>query len=158
MVSALESLSHIPKLLNYIFDSNFDSKQSTFKTNFRQSNGTFEHYIVKNNFPQKNQTLQFMKPLEKEAYAIIFEKVWAVVRGGFKHLDGGTTYEVLLRSEPGWQRTARRIKMLSPLVAYTFVSGPWRTSMARAFSPPSAIRILAILSSLRCLSDASPAF
>ena len=39
-----------------------------------------------------------MKPLEKEAYAIIFEKVWAVIRkGGYKKIDGGYTYEVLNR-------------------------------------------------------------
>ena len=39
-----------------------------------------------------------MEPLEKEAYAIIFEKVWAVIRkGGYKKIDGGYTYEVLNR-------------------------------------------------------------
>ena len=95
MVSALESLSHIPKLLNFIFDSNFNSKQNKFKINFRQNDGTFEHYIIKNNFPQKNEKLLFMEPLEKEAYAIIFEKVWAVIRGGFKYLDGGRASDVL---------------------------------------------------------------
>ena len=95
MVSALESLSHIPKLLNFIFDSNFNSKQNKFKINFRQNDGTFEHYIIKNNFPQKNEKLIFMEPLEKEAYAIIFEKVWAVIRGGFKYLDGGRASDVL---------------------------------------------------------------
>ena len=51
MVSALESLSHIPKLLNYIFDTNFSSNNKTYQMNFRQYNGTSEHYIVKNNFP-----------------------------------------------------------------------------------------------------------
>ena len=36
-----------------------------------------------------------MKPLEKEAFAIIFEKVWATIRGGYNKLSSGTTYEVL---------------------------------------------------------------
>ena len=39
-----------------------------------------------------------MEPLEKEAYAIIFEKVWAVIRkGGYENINGGYTYEVLNR-------------------------------------------------------------
>ena len=96
MVSALESLSHIPKLLNYLFDSNFTSNKATFQTNFRQDDGTIEHYIIKNMFPtENNNNLKFMKPLEKEAYAIIFEKVWAVIRGGYEQIDGGKGFEVL---------------------------------------------------------------
>ena len=96
MVSALESLSHIPKLLNYIFDTNFSSNNKTYQINFRQYNGTSEHYIVKNNFPTENiHNLKFMKPLENEAYGIIFEKVWAVIRGGYKFLDGRHEYDVL---------------------------------------------------------------
>lgn len=100
MVSALESLSHIPKLLNYIFDTNFSSNNKTYQMNFRQYNGTSEHYIVKNNFPTEcthnlEFILKFMKPLENEAYGIIFEKVWAVIRGGYKFLDGGHEYDVL---------------------------------------------------------------
>ena len=104
MVSALESLSHIPKLLNYIFDTNFSSNNKTYQMNFRQYNGTSEHYIVKNNFPTEcicdlkfnlKFILKFMKPLENEAYGIIFEKVWAVIRGGYKFLDGGHEYDVL---------------------------------------------------------------
>ena len=100
MVIALESLSHIPKLLNYIFDTNFSSNNKTYQMNFRQYNGTSEHYIVKNNFPTEcthnlEFILKFMKPLENEAYGIIFEKVWAVIRGGYKFLDGGHEYDVL---------------------------------------------------------------
>ena len=96
MVSALESISHVPKLLNYIFDTNFSSTKKTFQINFKQSDGSSEHYIVKNNFPtDKIHNLKFMKPLEKEAYGIIFEKVWAVVRGGYGKLDWGCTYKVL---------------------------------------------------------------
>ena len=96
MVSALESLSHVPKLLNYIFDTNFASDKIKFQINFRQNDGVIEHYIVKNNFPTEQiHNLKFMKPLEKEAYGIIFEKVWAVVRGGYNKLDKGYSYKVL---------------------------------------------------------------
>ena len=96
MVSALESLSHIPKLLNYLFDTNFTSNKATFQVNFRQNNGTIEHYIIKNLFPiENNNELKFMKPLEKEAYGIIFEKVWAVIRGGYEEINGGNGFEVL---------------------------------------------------------------
>ena len=76
MVSALEAMSHIPKLLNYIFD--------------------LDNYIVKNNFPVNNDgDFEFIQPLEKEAYATIFEKVWALLRGGYNKLSGGFAYEVL---------------------------------------------------------------
>ena len=95
MVAALEAISHVPRLPNSIFDSDFDSKQKTFKVNFRQSDGTIEHYIIENDFPQINETLKFMKPLENEAYAIIFEKAWAVYRGGYKELKRGHTNDVL---------------------------------------------------------------
>ena len=51
-----------------------------------------------NNFPvvfnKKIYELKFMKPLENEAYAIIFEKVWAVIRKGYKNIDGGNSTEV----------------------------------------------------------------
>ena len=96
MVSSLESLSHIPKLLNYLFEPNFSSNKATFQVNFRQGDGTIEHYIINNMFPiEKNNDLKFMKPLEKEAYGIIFEKVWAVIRGGYEQIDGGHGSEVL---------------------------------------------------------------
>jgi len=96
MVSALESLSHVPKLLNYIFDTNFSSEQKKFQLNFRQNDETMEHYIVQNNFPTENiHNLKFMKPLENEAYGIIFEKVWAVIRGGYNNINGGLECNVL---------------------------------------------------------------
>ena len=96
MVSALESLSHIPKLLNYLFDSNFASNKEKFQVNFTQNDGKIEHFIIKNRFATENSNdLKFMKPLEKEAYGIIFEKVWAVIRGGYEQIDGGKGFEVL---------------------------------------------------------------
>ena len=98
MVSALEAISHIPYLLTYIFGitekNTFTSYQKQYKLNFNQNNGTSEYYIVKNNFPVENGKLKFLKPLEKEAYAIIFEKVWAVIRGGYNKIEGGNSFEV----------------------------------------------------------------
>jgi len=95
MVSALESIPQIPGLLDYIFDNNFSSDEKSFQINFRQKNQKLESYIVKNDFPVENNELKFIKPLEKEAYAIIFEKVWAVIRGGYCKIKGGKTYEVI---------------------------------------------------------------
>ena len=95
MVSALESISNIPGLLDYIFDKNFSPTNKSFKVNFRHQNQNVESYIVKNDFPVESNNLKFIKPLEKEAYAVIFEKVWALIRGGYSKIDGGTTYEVL---------------------------------------------------------------
>ena len=95
MVSALESISHIPFLLTYIFEQKFSAKQEKFKVTFKQKNGKSEFYFILNNFPvNKNKELIFMKPLEKEAYAIIFEKVWAVIRGGYMKLNGGKTFDI----------------------------------------------------------------
>ena len=51
MVSALESISHIPYLLTYIFGNEFSANQQKFKVNFKQSNGKSEIYFVLNNFP-----------------------------------------------------------------------------------------------------------
>ena len=51
MVSALESISHIPYLLTYIFGNEFSAKQQKFKVTFKQSNGKSEIYFVLNNFP-----------------------------------------------------------------------------------------------------------
>ena len=36
-----------------------------------------------------------MKPLEKEAYAMILEKAWAAIVGGYKNINGGRAYNVL---------------------------------------------------------------
>ena len=85
MVSALESISHIPFLLNYIFNTfqdTFTQFSEKYKVNFSNKS-----YIVLNKFPydKVSKQLIFMKPLEKEAYAIIFEKVWAVIRKGYKN-------------------------------------------------------------------------
>ena len=50
----------------------------------------------------------------------------------------GAEHAVLLRSRPGWLRTAKRVKLLSPHVAYYFVSGPWRTALVRLGFDPRA--------------------
>ena len=98
MVSALESISHKPFLLNYIFQEDlnkFSSSQSKFTLTLRnENNKNPEHHIVLNKFPVKNNVLLFMKPKTNEAYAIIFEKVWAVIRGGYKKLEYGRCEEV----------------------------------------------------------------
>ena len=36
-----------------------------------------------------------MKPLENEAYAIILEKAWAAIRGGYNKINGGRAFKVL---------------------------------------------------------------
>ena len=95
MVSALESISHIPMLLSYIFEQKFSSNQGNFKVTFKQEDGKSKFYYILNSFPVEDRILKFMKPLEKEAYAIIFEKVWAVIRGGYKNLESGRGYDVL---------------------------------------------------------------
>ena len=51
MVSALESISHIPFLLTYIFEQKFSAKQEKFKVTFKQKNGKSEFYFILNNFP-----------------------------------------------------------------------------------------------------------
>ena len=94
MVSALEAMSKKPFLLPCIFKGHFSPKQDKFKLTFIQENGNTKYYTVLNNFPVKEKELIFMKPLENEAYAIIFEKVWAVVRGGYKKIDNGKSCEV----------------------------------------------------------------
>ena len=50
----------------------------------------------------------------------------------------GAEHAVLLRARAGWLRTARRVKLLSPHVAYYFVSGPWRTALVRLGFDPRA--------------------
>ena len=53
-------------------------------------------YIIRNEFPvDKNDDLIFMKPLENEAYAIILEKAWSAIVGGYKNINGGRAYKVL---------------------------------------------------------------
>ena len=102
MVSALEAMSHVPYLWNYIFDEKFDNTSSEFSKKIKYKvNFTNKSYIVLNEFPMcypiphddcENHNfnnypqfpeLRFMKPLEKEAYGIILEKVWAVIREGY---------------------------------------------------------------------------
>ena len=95
MVSALESISHIPMLLSYIFEKQFSSNQGNYKVTFKKEDGKSKFYYILNSFPVEDRILKFMKPLEKEAYAIIFEKVWAVIRGGYKNLESGRGYDVL---------------------------------------------------------------
>ena len=51
MVSALESLSHIPFLLLSIFGENFSSNQKKFKLTFKKNDGKSEYYITLNRFP-----------------------------------------------------------------------------------------------------------
>ena len=97
MVSALESMSCIPSLLPEIYEKDFTSEQEKYKLTFKKKDGKSEFHEIFNKFPIKNGKLIYMKPLENEAYAIIFEKVWAAtIKGGYKKLDkGGKSHEVL---------------------------------------------------------------
>jgi hypothetical protein len=90
MVCALETMSHVPFLSSYIFEGNFSSYQDKFKITFKGK----EIHIVLNNFPVEKEELKFMKPLNNEAYAIIFEKVCAVKRGGYNKIEGGKSCDV----------------------------------------------------------------
>ena len=55
-----------------------------------------QDYYIENLFPiEPNGELKFMKPLEKEAYAIILEKAWAGKRGQYKKLNSGRANDVL---------------------------------------------------------------
>ena len=99
-VSAIESLSHIPNILEYLFPdgNNFSSTNYTFKVRFYGMNikGNPITYDINNEFPIDNKSeLRFMKPLEKEAYAMILEKAWAAIVGGYKNINGGRAYNVL---------------------------------------------------------------
>ena len=101
-VSALESLSHIPQMLEYLFPDakSFSSYNDTFSVQFygmiNDSPGQPTNYVINNNFPIDNKSeLKFMKPLENEAYAIILEKAWAAIRGGYNKINGGRAYKVL---------------------------------------------------------------
>ena len=95
MVSALEAMSNVPFLLTYIYEENFSSNQEKYKLTFKRNDGQLEYYIVSNEFPIENNELKYMKPLQNEAYAIIFEKVWAVIKGGYNLMDGGQVCKVL---------------------------------------------------------------
>ena len=90
MVCALETMSHVPFLLTHIFEGNSSSNQDKFKLTFKGK----EIHVILNNFPVENEELKYMKPLENEAYAIIFEKVWASKRGGYNKINGGKSCEV----------------------------------------------------------------
>ena len=101
-VSAIESLSHIPQMLDYLFPDakNFSSYNDTFTVQFygmkdkNQVQPTI--YAINNDFPINNKSgLEFMKPLENEAYAIILEKAWAAIRGGYNKIKGGRAFKVL---------------------------------------------------------------
>ena len=96
LVSALESLSHLPNILEYLFPygNNFSSYDYSFIVQFYGMNnnkGQPTTFAIKNEFPVYNKNdLIFMKPLEKEAYAIILEKAWAAfIKGGYESIDGG---------------------------------------------------------------------
>ena len=53
-------------------------------------------YFINNDFPINNKSgLEFMKPLENEAYAIILEKAWAGIKGGYNEINEGCAYKVL---------------------------------------------------------------
>ena len=100
LVSAIESLSHIPNLLDYIFPNakNFSPFNDSFKVQFYGINikGKPTTFYINNEFPiESNFNLKFMKPLENEAYGIILEKAWASLVGGYKNIDGGRAYKVL---------------------------------------------------------------
>ena len=99
-VSAIESLSHIPNILEYLFpDSyNFQSYKYSFKIQFygMGTKGEPKTFSINNQFPVDYKSdLVFMKPLENEAYAIILEKAWAAITGGYKKIDGGRAFKVL---------------------------------------------------------------
>ena len=73
-VSAIESLSHIPNILEYLFPdwNNFSSTDYTFKLQFYGMNISPKPttYAIYNQFPiDNNSHLKFMRPLENEAYA-----------------------------------------------------------------------------------------
>ena len=113
MVSALEAMSHIPFLLNYIFntfDTTFSEYSKKYKVNFSNKS-----YTVLNQFPRdtdaKIPILKFIKPLEKEAYAIIFEKVWAVIRKGYCNINGGHSKEVFEKVLAGFSQIMYNNKM-----------------------------------------------
>ena len=100
LVSAIESLSHIPNLLDYIFPNakNFSPFNDSFKVQFYGINikGKPTTFYINNKFPiESNFNLKLMKPLENEAYGIILEKAWASLVGGYKNIDGGRAYKVL---------------------------------------------------------------
>ena len=73
LVSALESLSHIPNILEYLFPNgnNFSSDDYSFIVQFYGMNnikGESTSLVIKNEFPvDKKNELMFMKLLEKEA-------------------------------------------------------------------------------------------
>ena len=98
-VSAIESLSHIPNILEYLFPNakNFSAFNESFEVQFYGMSGKTEPkiYLIRNKFPVEKNELKFMKPLENEAYAIILEKAWAAIVGGYKNIDGGRAYNVL---------------------------------------------------------------
>ena len=100
LVSSIEALSHVPNIIEYIFPDwlFFSSDNSSFKVTFYGMNekGKSSTYIIYNKFPIDNKSdLKFMKPLENEAFAIILEKAWAAIVGGYKKINGGRSYEVL---------------------------------------------------------------
>ena len=99
-VSAIESLSHIPNILEYLFpnSNSFNSYNYSFEVKFYgiKTKGKPTTFEINNKFPiDSKSNLIFMKPLENEAYAIILEKAWASIVGGYKNIDGGRAYEVL---------------------------------------------------------------
>ena len=100
LVSSIEALSHVPNIIEYIFPDwlFFSSDNSSFKVTFYGMNekGKSSTYIIYNKFPIDNKyDLKFMKPLENESFAIILEKAWAAIVGGYKKINGGRSYEVL---------------------------------------------------------------
>ena len=100
LISSIESLSHIPNILEYIFPNwkNFSPFEFSYKVQFYGMKKEVEPttYIINNQFPIDNKSnLIFTKPLENEAYAIILEKAWAAIVGGYNNINGGRSYEVL---------------------------------------------------------------
>lgn len=99
-VSAIESLSHIPNILEYLFpnSNSFEPYNYSFKIQFYGMGikGKPTTFSINNQFPVDSKSdLVFMKPLENEAYAIILEKAWAAITGSYKKIDGGRAYNVL---------------------------------------------------------------
>lgn len=94
-ISALAAMCKNPQLLMQLFRTPFTTENSYYEVIMR-INGVWKVVILDDYFPCDKNTKKpiFAKPSGNELWAMLLEKAWAKINGGYRHITGGFSHEV----------------------------------------------------------------
>ena len=94
-LSAIAALSEYPNLIIEKFRTK-TYNQAGYYEMVLFIDGEWQVVFVDDYFPFLDDDFVFAKPVENELWAILLEKAWAKVNGGYSNIAYGSVYEVLL--------------------------------------------------------------